>query len=375
MLAAFVDSQRTSSLRKRGGEGAMRLQEAALRIDGRPVTAAEVLAGALVGGFADELIDRAAGGIAAASLAAEKAVEATATEIQAALDGWRKSRDLVAADDFRAWMASEGFDLKGVARWLERDVLRERLALRFRQELQRRRPALAELIPSLHEEAVMSGLQAELSEELALRLVAPAPGEEQAEELEAARAAVPGLLDCADFDGLVALVEPLGVTREAVGNLIEAELAYRALRSREGKPESLEEELREFGRELVRFEVADADFANEDVAREVVCCVREDGDSFRRSASRAGQAARLRVLMGAELDRERFGHRISVAAPKDLFGPVSAEGRHHLAQLVRRLEPDLRSDRVREELTDRLVRRRLQRSLAERVVFPVGEVA
>jgi hypothetical protein len=353
----------------------MRLQVAAFRLDGRPISVAEVLAGSVLGGFGAALLRRTSDDLAAVPAAEAKGLETTGSDIQRALDRWRTERDLIAADEFRAWLAAEGLDLDQMVAWLDRELLRQRLESGSRAALDAHQPDLARVIEALPESALFSAEIPALAEQLALRLVAPEPAEDASEALAAARAGLLGGLGCDSPADGARLCAPLGVDEASVGALIDAELAYRLLRSEMGRDELLQEELREHQEDLVRFEIAEASFANEDIAREVVCCVREDGDTIRRSSSRAGEPCTSRSALGSELAGRRFGNRLLAARAKDVFGPVEAESRHHVAQLVRKVEPDLRSDHVREELTDRIVDRALRKDLMDRVVFAVGDAA
>lgn len=351
----------------------MRLDEAALRLDGRPVSVARVLAASLIGGQGAGLVRRIADGLAAREIAAKRGLKTSAEDLQRALDSWRTERDLITADEFKRWMKAQELDLKRISAWLDRELLRERIGSGGALESQQ--PSLTTVIHELHESALLGGEIPGLAEELALRLVAPRLEDEDAESVEAARFDLLGRFGCESVGHAATLFEPLRLATEDIEELLDLELAYRKLRSELGGDQQLQQELKEHQDELVRFEVADASFATDDVAREVLCCVREDGDTFRRSSSRAGEPCETATVLGLELGERRFGNRLIAAKAKEVFGPVQSGGRHHLAQLVRKIEPDLRSDRVREELTDRIVGRSLKGALMERVVFAVGDAA
>lgn len=316
-----------------------------------------------------------ADGLAAVPAAAAKGIATTSADIQEALDSWRKRRDLIAADEFRAWMNAEKLTLKGIAGWLDRELLRARLEAGSRAALDAHQPELSAVVAALPEAAVLSGRIPALAEDLALRLVAPEPTEASAEAIAAARAGLLGSLGCDSVTEGAELCGPLGVGEGSVAALIDAELAFRLYRSDMGRDEMLQQELQEHQEDLVRFEVAEASFVSEDVAREVLCCVREDGDTFRRSASRAGESCLSRSALGSELAGRRFGNRLLAARAKEVFGPIEADHRHHVAQLVRKVEPDLRSERVREELVDRIVDRSLRKDLMDRIIFAVENAA
>src|SRR5438105_4252041 len=73
---------------------------------------------------------------------------------------------------------------------------------------------------------------------------------------------------------------------------LERETAFHLHQQDVLTPDALRQALGEMRDDLRRFEVVLADFRDEDTAREVACCVREDRDSFRRAASRAGETQR-----------------------------------------------------------------------------------
>ena len=70
-----------------------------------------------------------------------------------------------------------------------------------------------------------------------------------------------------------------------------------------------------------------------------------------------------------------YNHYVRETAITFDVEPYTEEGRHVVVQVLRRVEPDLRSDRVRATAIDRIVRRVLGRDVLDRVRYARREAA
>jgi hypothetical protein len=116
--------------------------------------------------------------------------------------------------------------------------------------------------------------------------------------------------------------------------------------------------------------VITAAFPSEDVAREVLCCVQEDGEPFARVAGQAEADFRTDTVYGAQIKTVPFGPRFFIAQPGDLFGPEPAGEQFLLGQLISRSEPDINDPDVVLRITVKIIEKSLRRVMSERVFLP-----
>lgn len=349
----------------------MRLDRGAFRLDNAEITLGEVLAAALGGGSLAPLLQDVSERHAAAEAARDQGFAIEEDELQEAFDEWRQNRDLIAADELERWLEHHELTVEDVAAFLENALLRRRLGRHG--QAGNLPPTLSdeELLAVAPDEALMSGRLARIVEEFAQRACAPDPAVGDDARMGEARRwmlAEAGFPDEASF---YRAVETFGVEPERARWLLDRELAYRMHQQDVLTQEALRQGLAELREDLRKYELSTAVFRDEDVAREVACCVREDKESFSQAARRAGESALKGTWFHFELGEAPFGERVGSAMPQEILGPqVHDDGRASLGQLRAALDPELSDPSVLERVERRLVERSLRRQLQQRVLFP-----
>jgi hypothetical protein len=358
------------------------LDRTAFTLDGAPITVGDVMAASWMGGWTRPLEARIREDLAKSAIAGERGVEISAGSLQDALDKWRLARDLEAAEDLDGWLEERGLTLDDLVEHLERVMLRRTRC--GEADLSRCAPdaeTVQDLLPS---EAAFAGELERLAERFALRCVArlPEPGSpgagDAAEGMSAEQRIRRELLSDRDADttgDLGDACDALGVLPSRLDELLAIEVRFRIFQSDVLSLSRLRTAVTDFHDDLVRYEVATATCPTEDVAREIVCCVRIDGDAFPRSVARAGLTCRRDVAWLADLPGIPFGHRVPTTPRLGLLGPDVVAGKHLVGQVLERHDPDLSAPAVAERVRDRLLDRVLRSSVAERVRFPVSRAA
>jgi hypothetical protein len=250
---------------------------------------------------------------AAASLARDGAPPADA--VREAGAGFRYARNLLAADELEAWLArwelTTGEWLAHLRRALARDPSQGAVA--------DERDVLVD--------AVCSGALEVWARELAARLAvaSDAPEDELDAGFEAFRRAA--------------------VTDEAIAHEVD-------------------------GRRLdwLRVEGEVVAVQDQDVAREIALCAREDGEPLDELAVRAG--GELVVLDGYLDDAEPALASVLLGAREgDVLGPLADDGRWLVARARRKTEPAADDPDVRERAAGRVLARAIERELERNVTW------
>lgn len=346
----------------------MHLRSGAFRLDGKEVTVGEVLLGGLASGSLWPLLEDVKSRLAKVSMAREQGDDVGEDEIQVAFDAWRIDRDLIAAEEFERWLEQHGVTIDDLVACLERRLLADRVRSGGVGAVSM---DLADLLALAPDEALFAGALEGFTEGFALRACAPDPA--QGEDARIAQA-THWLLAAAGLSSEQAFLEAgeaLDVPPPRARWVLDRETAFHLHQQDVLTPDALRQALGEMREDLRRYEVAMADFRDEDTAREVACCVREDRDSFRRACSRAGEAQRVEEWFQQDLPSAELGDRIAAAGVNDLIGPRPTRGGRQLLALLKDVkEPVLSEPAVLPRVERRLVERTLRRQLQQRVMFP-----
>jgi len=354
----------------------MRLDRIAFRLDGAAVTVGEVLTGCWIGGLLEPLKARVREGLTAESVAdaAEEGIEVEALEQP--LDDWRSERDLIAAEELEAWLVERDLRIEDLCDHLEREILRRRAV--SDADKAAHGPDRDELLALLAEEAALGGELDGLVEAFARRCVAPVAAD-GGEAFDARRLHVRRelLSECGveDLGGLAEVAEAFETPIGRVVWLVDVEVEFRLFRDEALSFSHVKAALDDLRDELVRYEIVSAECPSDDVARELLCCIRFDRDTFSRSVARAGLACQRRTVFTEDLRGVPFGHHIPSAQERDVFGPAEIEGAHVVVQLLERHDPDLSTPGVPERISDRLIERAVKKPLSDRVRFPDPQAA
>lgn len=347
----------------------MNLQRMALKLDGQPISVGEVLAGSLLGGWLKPLKQRVSEQLACTALAGARNMEVPAERVQKALDEWRIERDLIAADEMDAWLASTGLDLEALAGHLERRILREQLEQDLAEAMRRFAPEPDDVLALAAGEAVLGGEIPELARDFGIRAVVPEP-EDLGDREAGARRQLLEPLGAEDLEALRGQMDLFGVSMERAEWLLRIEAMFLLYREDYVTKTMPPRALKQMFSELTKYEVKIASYPAQDIAREALCCIQVDGEPFERVANMAEADCRTEAVFGSELKNLPFGERFFAARPGDLFGPEEETGRYLLGQLVSRVEPDLSQPDVVVRLTVRIIERSLRRVMSERVFLP-----
>jgi hypothetical protein len=238
-------------------------------------------------------------------------------------------------------------------------------------ELARCAPAPADVLDLLPADAESSGDMAALVHRFALRCVAPEPSDDREGDRKRIAREILAERDADSVDDLAEPCDSLGVTPERMQELLAIETRFRLFQADVLSLGRLQAALDESREHLVRYELVTAACPTEDIAREIICCIRIDGDPLPRSASRASLPCRRDVAYLSDLGSLPFGERIPTLPKMGLLGPDLVDGRLLVGQLMERSEPDLSAPEVVDRVRDRLLERVLRVPLSARVMFPV----
>jgi hypothetical protein len=347
----------------------MDLDRTAFTLDGEEVTIGDAIAASWIAAWTRPLEARLREDLARSALAHERGVEVGSDELQARLDAWRLERDLAAADELEEWLSERGLDLDDVVSHLERVVLRRTRG--SETELARCAPSPADVLELLPADMEVAADMTPLVHRFALRSVAPEPAEDREGDRRRIVREMLSERDADLVDDLAEQCDALGVTPHRMEELLAIETRFRLYQADVLSLGRLQAALEESREHLVRYDLATAACPTEDVAREIICCIRIDGDALPRSAARASLAWRRDVAYLSDLASLPFGERVATLPRMGLLGPDLIEGRLVVGQLMDRAEPDLSAPEVVDRVRDRLLERVLRVPLSARVRFPV----
>jgi hypothetical protein len=285
-------------------------------VDGRTVTWDDVLAWARSRGELDALEREARAGTAALERNGAPPVE----DVRAAGAAFRYARSLLSGDEMEAWLDRWGLTTD---EWL--DHLRRRVA---------------------RERSLTPGSSADPGEDAVwVDAICSGAFERWAYEL-ASRLAV-----AADGDDL--------------------EVALDRYRERAVTAEALAREIESNRLEWLRVEAEQLAVSDEDVAREVALCAREEGDSLADLADRARGELRQLTAYLDDLEPELAGALLG-AGEREILGPLALGDRFVVVSLTRKLAPSTDDPELNARAAERVLRRALDRELESRVRWHEG---
>jgi hypothetical protein len=330
-----------------------------------------VLAGCLWGDWVD-LETRVRDGLAclgryeeldeaeAQAVLSDSAVEATAAE-------FRYARDLVAASDLEAWLERRGITVDEWLDFVRRNMLRDRWADEIediRDEWEIDPDEIAAALPC---EAVCGGLASELAVRLAARAAIHArdavPDDTLAAEAQARAAAVPEhLLERALPD------LPAAVRRERLRVLAGLDVAWSRFAATAASPETLRALIGGRRLDWMRIGVQMVTAPDEDVARELVLCVRDDRRPLDEVAAEAGLSAETTEFWVEDVP-EVLRDAVVGARAGDLLGPLAANDGHVVLVIGDKRLPSEDDPAVRARAEQSLLARAVDREVANRVTW------
>ncbi len=293
-------------------------------------------------------------GLACLAFAEAQDFELEDSVLQSASEQYRQNRGLSTAEATEQWFEERGLSFDDFADYLERFLLRAHFAGQIEQIREEYAPPQAEIEPLVLPELVLSGSLYELVLRLAWRVASeassdgdPLPHADAADEVRRAffdrNGTSPENVDdwCAQhrcetgwFDELVRLETLFKLECDTVLTPASCRAEMEARRSA-----------------LLRVEVHAARFSDEDMAREVLMCIVEDGMSFADACAMARTPSSLSTAFIESLPEE-LQRRFLSASPGETFPVPENENMHWLYCLARKIEPDL-EDQVISRLLER----------------------
>ncbi len=320
---------------------------------GLPRTVDDAVAAAAFRGALDEAVQETLA-LAAAENSLEEGREPAAEDLQKSSEAYRLEHDLISAGETEQWLETRGLTTDDFSGWLYRRLCRDACSPTAETaggvEIPDRLPDL------LRVHLWLSGGMDDLSVQLSRRAAADLEISERAETLSTA-AVMSRFLERHGLDRstLPEWLDVLGRDDSWLADSVRMEAAYERLASAAVSAEARARQLASTQWSLARFEIETLEVDSEEVAREAVLCVRNDGSSLHDVAAEAGfRSERVEVWTDA-LD-ERLAPLLLSAAEGDVVGPIEHGAGFGVHQVLRKLNPTL---------TDPAVTQRIDRVLVD----------
>jgi hypothetical protein len=327
------------------------LSETAFAFEGRIVPIGRVVLAALHWGEWNDLERAVRTGLISVQRARRDGASLADADLRPILVAWRRERQLLSAEDYRAWLAERDLTLEDMSAYLRRSAVRELPADGACDP--------AALAAAVYPEAILDGRLRAWAQRLAqhegarraLRarcVETPSMLVEEVSELLAGA-------KHADASGLDEI--PVERLRVWAAEVLELEHAWRLLVDQVAHDEPIERCLRAHRLDWQRLEWEEATFTREDVAREAALWVRDEGMGLSAVAEQAGTVCTVAAGYGDEAPKT--ADMLTGKRPGELVGPIATESGWRLVLLRGRMlpaaaDPELRARAVEELLDDAL---------------------
>jgi hypothetical protein len=330
-----------------------------------------VLAGALWGEWS-AVVERARSALAAMELEADaESPRVGDDEIEAAADEFRYARHLVSAEDAERWLARWELDADRWVNWIWADLLRRRLAAEDPAALAAATVAAddEELAEAIRTEAICSGELQRFAERLAARVAIGAKlaegeaVEEDGQESEAAARAI----DPGSFDPGFA-VERSAERLRAIARL---DRAFDRFCSRLATPEAVAARVRSRQADWMRVSCRILAAATEDVAREALAAIQEDGAEMSDVAAEAQATVEEGTYYLEALD-PGLRDGLLAAQAGELLGPLRTARGWAVVRVLGKSLPSPEDEAIRRRAEASLVDAAVAREVDGRVTWQLG---
>jgi len=293
-------------------------------------------------------------------------------DVDAAGTEFRYARDLIAAADLEAWLEGRGLTVDAWLDFIRRTLLvsrwpNDRDEIRETYEVDEDEVAEAILC-----EAICSGLAGRLAERLAARAAIHARMLDEAEALDdGTEAETLAMMRARAADDALdhALPElPREARRERLERLLRLEAAWRRFSDRVAPPHALRGVIAARRLDWVRVSVQAVLAPDDELAREIALCVREDHRSIQEVAAEAGLAAATAEWWLEDVEPVVRDALLSVL-PGDVVGPVSAKHGHLVLRVADKRLPSDDDAAVRARAEQALLARTVEHEVANRTVW------
>ena len=294
-------------------------------------------------------------------------------EVETAAAEFRYARDLVAADDLEAWLEQRGLTID---RWL--DFIRCSLLLaRWADDLEEIREEYEadddEVTEAMVCEAVCSGVAGCLVERLAGRAAIHARATEESAAAGGAAddgAAAAALAAAVPEDQLERCLPELPPQdrRERVTAVARLEAAWRRFAAQLAPPDALRGLIASRRLEWVRVATVSVVAPDEDVAKEIVLCVKEDRRPIHEVAAEAGLSAEATELWLEDVE-EALRDALIGAQAGEVLGPLAWKEGHLVLTVGDKRMPSDDDVAVRARAEHALLARTVEHEMANRVTW------
>jgi hypothetical protein len=291
-------------------------------------------------------------------------------EVEAAGTEFRYQRDLIAAADLEAWLEARGLTVDG---WL--DFIRRSLLLaRWAQDLDEIRETYEldddEVSEAVLCEAMCGGAAQRLTERLAARAAIHARLLDDADLLDVDPDTLASVAALAGDEGLERALPHLSrdERRQRLEELQRLEAAWQRFAARVAPPDALRKVITTRGLDWMRLTGQAVVASDEELAREIALCVREDGRPLDDVATEAELRCETIEWWLDEVEPVVRDALIG-AQPGELVGPVSGTQGHLVLNVVDKRLPSEDDAVVRARAEHALLARTVEHELANRVVW------
>lgn len=312
-------------------------------------------------------------GLACLERADEAEEPADPDQVEAAASEFRYARDLVAAEEARAWLAEWGLTAEEWMSYIRRSVLRRQWSAELADIAAHYTVSDQDVAAALKAEAICSGHLARVAGRLAgyaaiyAKVTAEAghaPGAVTQGELGALRALSADVPEC-DLPGLCA-----ERSQERVEHLARLEACFRRFRGAALTPKALAAEVGVHQIEWIRVDCRYLAFPVIEAAREAALCVKEDGRDLTEVAADAGTCVRQARWYLDELPPAVRGPFLA-ARTGDLLEPLPFGDEVRLCLVLGKAMPSADDPDVRRLAEERLITRLVEPETASRVRWHV----
>ena len=293
-------------------------------------------------------------------------------EVETAAAEFRYARDLVAADDLEGWLEQRGLTIDG---WL--DFIRCSLLLtRWADDLEEIREEYEadddEVTEAMVCEAVCSGVAGRLVERLAGRAAIHARATEEAAAAggapdDGAAAALAAEVPEDQLERFLPELSPQA-RRERVTAVARLEAAWRRFAALVAAPDALRGLIASRRLEWVRVATVSVVAPDEDVAKEIVLCVKEDCRPIDEVAAEAGLSADATELWLEDVE-EALRDALIGAQAGEVLGPLAWKEGHLVLTVGDKRMPSADDAAVRARAEHALLARTVEREMANRVTW------
>lgn len=345
-------------------EGSLRvnLTKSALRLDGEEHTLGHVLAAAWIGEMLETAWRELEQQLACQALATAEDLSIPAGQLQAAFNDWRRDRDMITADDLRRVLGDLQLELSDIVGCCKRKLIAEASQHRHDEALSRFPVQASDVLRLLPLHVFFGYDVEEIIRGVAHRWLAPASDGPKVPDS-------PRCTQLLDPTEGAAARQLFGIDEATTPVLARHEAAYLAYRRSVVTTVALDRILEEMRPDLVRLQLAVTTSPSNEVAREVVCCVRNDGEAMNKVGERAELAVEPRDVLLRDAGTLPFGGRLASAKAGDVLGPAPSGAGFMVATVLSRQDPQLSHAEVRAVLENRLLDRLLGPEMVKRVSF------